>query len=189
MTEKSKRCQELAKRVLSVYASWPGVRATTIGGSVARGVSDPCSDVDLFVFCESLPSEEASREAAILLGGNWWQQQIRANGSARRDLFGFEDERLDVEHVLIGRVESELDRVLVNHEWTKQQFVGGFYDCIPVTGHVVANGWIDRVRAYPDGLQTAMIEQHLIIYPLWIHMNIIRVATTSFLRRRRTSRR
>jgi len=127
MTEHSKRYQEIAKRVLQVYDSWPTVQATTIGGSVARGVADECSDVDLFVFCETLPSEQESREAAGSLGGDWWQQQIRPHGFVKRDLFGFENARLDVDHVLIS-----------------------------------------RVRAYPDGLQTAMINQHLIIEPLWI---------------------
>jgi predicted nucleotidyltransferase len=168
MTEKSERCLALSRQVLAVFDAWPSVVATTIGGSVARGVADPCSDVDVFVYCDSLPSEEDSREVVSTLGGEWWTRSIRKHGEARRDTFGFGDERFDVEHVLVSRVESELDRILGTPDWEKQQFVGGFYDCIPVTGLEIANAWIDRVKAYPDGLQTVMINQHLIIEPLWV---------------------
>lgn len=168
VTERSKECREAAAKVAAVVAELPAVRAVTIGGSVARGDADACSDVDLFAFFDELPSEASNRELVASLGGKWWTREIRMNGSAVRATFGLGDARIDLEHVLIPHVESELDRVLVRHEWLHQQFVGGFYDCLPLSGHDLANVWIDRVRGYPDGLQTAMIEQHLTIEPLWL---------------------
>jgi hypothetical protein len=40
--------------------------------------------------------------------------------------------------------------------------------------------WIDRVKAYPDGLQTAMIEEHILVEPLWISEVLYRFRSDYF---------
>ena len=168
MTEHSKKWRDLAAHISKIYERWQITHATTIGGSVARGIADNSSDVDIFIFCNELPSEEASQNAITLLKGERWKRHNRFDRGIARDCFALEDARIDVEHVLITKVETELDRILKNYETDRQQFVGGFYDCIPLSGHHLAETWINRVKAYPNGLQTAMVTKHLFPPPLWL---------------------
>src|SRR5689334_9801464 len=48
----------LAQRNAQVYASHPNTRAIIVTGSVAEGVSDFYSDLDMIIYYNKLPSEE-----------------------------------------------------------------------------------------------------------------------------------
>ena len=95
MNEISKTHQENARTVLEACAHNPQVQATTIGGSVARGVADDCSDVDVFAYCDILPTESECRELVTSLGGTWWSSALAPHGEARRTTFGYNDSRID----------------------------------------------------------------------------------------------
>jgi hypothetical protein len=132
LTEHTRLGRGAASRVKDALDDAPHIKAITIGGSVAVGIADPCSDVDMYVFCDQLPSEALVREHVASLDGTWWTWAIRKTGSSRRATFGVNEERMDLNYVLVSYVESELDRVLINHDWRNQNFVGGFYDCLPL---------------------------------------------------------
>jgi len=70
MTEASQYLRTLAQQIAQPYTELPITRAAMVTGSVAKGISDFYSDVDMTIYYENeLPSEEALRAIRQQLGG------------------------------------------------------------------------------------------------------------------------
>lgn len=171
MTECSKKWLALARKISEVYATWDETVAITIGGSVARGVADPSSDVDIFVFCLELPSVQQGADAVQTVAGERWKRHDEMlQWGIARDCFHLDDARIDIGYFLDSTAQTLLDDVLVRYDImpSKQGFLGGLLDCVPVHGKDVISSWQGRARDYPDELRTAVVEAHLWMDPLWI---------------------
>jgi predicted nucleotidyltransferase len=59
MKEAGRYLTDMARRNARAYAALPEARAVLVAGSVAAGQSDFYSDIDLMVYYDALPSEEA----------------------------------------------------------------------------------------------------------------------------------
>lgn len=58
MNNKSQYLLELAKHNVSAYIANPKFRAAMVAGSVARGICDEYSDLDMSIYWDELPSEQ-----------------------------------------------------------------------------------------------------------------------------------
>ncbi|MEM8675494.1 MAG: hypothetical protein AAGF83_16710 [Cyanobacteria bacterium P01_G01_bin.67] len=82
MNSKSQYLLKLAKRISRVYISNPKTKATMVTGSVAQGLCDAYSDIDMSLYYEELPSEEELRFARVQNQGSerLWISGDRSEG-------------------------------------------------------------------------------------------------------------
>jgi hypothetical protein len=151
---------DIAARVAEGYRANPHVAVVLVAGSVARGLADDLSDIELDVYW-SRPPDVAEREAAIE-GSGWervyaevdereWSDGLSASG-VKVDVSGFTTETIDgyVDAALSGDTDPEV-----------QVRVTAVRDGRPLHGQDLVDGWRRRVEVYPDALAVAMVEQGL----------------------------
>jgi hypothetical protein len=151
---------DIARHVAQGYRANPHVAAVLVAGSVARGLADDLSDVELDVYWSRPPTSE-DREAAVE-GAGWervyaevdeheWADGLSADG-VKVDVSGFTTETIDsyVDAALGGDTEPEL-----------QVRVTALRDGRPLHGHELVADWRRRVEVYPEVLAVAMVEQGL----------------------------
>jgi hypothetical protein len=152
-TARTRELLELAERVAAALP--PDVVEVVVTGSVSRGVADDVSDIEMLVVTrEPLELDECFEHArsAGLDGLDTWGPQ----GTETKRVFGYR-EGVPIELV-----------------WWSRDFAGSSVDAILAgelsgSGDALANGvalrttglledWQARLRAYPDELATARIE-------------------------------
>jgi len=151
---------DIARRVAEGYRAHPHVAVVLVAGSVARGLADELSDIELDVYW-SRPPTSGDREAAVE-GAGWervyaevdeheWADGLSADG-VKVDVSGFTTTTIDsyVDAALGGDTEPEL-----------QVRITALRDGRPLHGHGLIDGWRRRVEVYPDVLAVAMVEQGL----------------------------
>jgi hypothetical protein len=154
----------LARRAVRAYVDNPKVAAALIGGSVARGLADASSDIELDVYWSSPPTV-ADREAAIEGAGltrvyaeedeNEWADGLLVGG-VKTDVSGF----------VTSTIESYLDRALAGDTEAELQVrVTAVRDGIPLHGHEVIEAWRARCDDYPEALAVAQVLEALDLRP------------------------
>ena len=160
----------LGKRNAQVYTSLPNTKAILITGSSSEGLSDFYSDLDMIVYHDTLPSEEALLAAC---------QQNQGEG---RKLYGERDEGECVEsymvhgiecqfgHTTIAVWERDMALVLEQLDVTSpiQKALSGMHDAIPLYGEELILQWQMKLANYPDTLAEAMVRHNLTFSPLWV---------------------
>lgn len=169
MSEASRSLLALASHISQAYAAHPNTRAIIVTGSAAEGVSDFYSDLDMILYYDALPSEEALLAASQ-----------RNEGQDRR-LFGQDDdgERLEfyqvdgVEcqfaHTTIAAWERGMATVMQQLDVTTpiQKALAGILKAQPLYGEPLVRQWQAQLADYPDALARAMVEHYLAVFPLW----------------------
>ena len=74
MTPESESGMKVGEQIARYYTELPEVAGVVLGGSAARGIADPSSDLDLFVFCHDYPSERFRSEVVAGFQGEGWKQ-------------------------------------------------------------------------------------------------------------------
>ena len=163
-TEDVERRTALAGKAVRAYAANPKVAAALIGGSVARGLADASSDIELDVYWSSPPTA-ADREAAIEGAGltrvyaeeddHEWADGLLVGG-VKTDVSGFVTSTIDtyLDRVLVGETDAEL-----------QVRVTALRDGIPLHGHAVIEAWRTRCDDYPEPLAVAQVLEALDLRP------------------------
>lgn len=171
MTPESGRGVKVGAQVAEYYAELPEVAGVVLGGSVARGIADSNSDLDLFVFCHDYPSERFRSEVvAGLQGEGWKQHDNQLDRGILRDCFHGAGHRVDIEHVRVNSCESAIEDVMCRHDTDreKQGLLGGLLDSLSLHDTGIVEKWKSRISRYPDGLQRKVLEENLSVDPLWI---------------------
>jgi hypothetical protein len=155
---------EVARRIVDRFAAHAAVRAVAAAGSLATGVADAASDVDLYVYAAGeLPLAFRSGIAA--------DADVRALGNT---FFEPGDEwtdaasgvALDVMYRHPAWIEDRLDAVLIRHEasvgWSTC-FWRNVLDSVPLFDR---DGWFARLKErasapYPEPLRTAILAKNL----------------------------
>ncbi len=161
---------ELARRTTAAYLAHAHPRAILLSGSAAEGQSDFYSDLDMILYYDELPSDEALDAA---------RQQN--NGSDRNWLIGDRNEGEIAESYNVGGVECQFAHTTIA-AWEKviasivdrlevatpnQKAMSGLLYGIPLHGEELIRRWQARVAPYPDALAQAMIEKYLAVSPIW----------------------
>jgi Nucleotidyltransferase domain len=171
MTEANARRMDLARRIASICASYPGVRAIALTGSVARGEADEASDIDLLLYHDTLPAEEELQATRAQVGGT---ERIFFLGDPKEGSFAesyaVDGVKHDFAHVTISTWERDMAEVLDKHECDSpmQKALSGVLDALPLDGAELIEEWKSRAARYPDALAEAMVKRHLRFYPLWV---------------------
>jgi len=151
---------EIGRRVAAGYRTHDAVAVVLLAGSVARGLADDLSDIELDVYWSRPPTPE-EREAAVE-GAGWgrvyaevdeheWADGLSADG-VKVDVSGFTTSTIDgyVDAALAGDTEAEL-----------QVRVTALRDGRVLHGDDVVAAWRRRVEVYPETLAVAMVEDGL----------------------------
>lgn len=161
----------LGKKILEPYTRLPNARAAMITGSVAEGISDFYSDLDMTVYYENALPEEA--ELARIRQENGaperaWLLGDRAEGSIAEayELHGIQAQ---IGHATITTWENDIAEVLerANADTPLHKAMSGTLEAITVYGDEYMNAWRAKISNYPDGLRRSMVEQHLKFFPYW----------------------
>ena len=162
--------QSIARQIADEYLSDSRVEGAVVVGSVARGLVDQVSDIDLMLYLhEGYSEEEMKREnqRAIDSGGNTY-------GGTPEEGFGLwrcvEGVKVDLGFNIIANIEELINEVLENHSLENDYhlIVDGIQRSAVLGGEELVGGWKERMNDFPEKLARKMVESHLRLTPLWV---------------------
>lgn len=170
-TPQSDYLLELGKRILEPYTRLPNARAAMITGSVAEGISDHYSDLDMTVYYEGELPDEATLELIREENGapaRAWLLGDRAEGSIA-EAYELNGIQAQIGHALVPTWENDIAEILERHnaDTPLHKAMSGTLESITVCGDAYMERWKASIARYPDGLRRAMVEQHLKFFPYW----------------------
>lgn len=168
-TEASDYLLTVARRIAEVYTTLPAIRAIIVTGSAVEGLSDYYSDIDLIVYYDSLPSEEALADAANHNQGSGRKPLGPRTDSEAAEAYQVHGIECQVAHSTVKAWEEAMASVLEKLDVTSplQKALSGLLECAPLYGEPLIRQWQTRIGNYPDSLAKAMVEHYLAFFPLW----------------------
>jgi hypothetical protein len=168
VTDHMQRLRELADRVFEVFERHTGPDAALLGGSAVTGDADEHSDLDLLLYYETLPGDEAIAAARAELGGTGLKAIAPRSEAGIVEQFDVDGVPCQVGHLAIAEVEADIERLAV--ELDPDPFLlkaaGGLHEGLALHGADAIGRW--RVQsAFGDELQQAIVDRHWKIFPLW----------------------
>lgn len=164
----------LGRTIGSVYASFTGVDAVLIGGSVSRGYADRWSDVEIGIFWREIPSEAIRMSLAGKSHLQNWRafDGVTSIGAVEEDAV-LDDVKIDLVHLDTAATEIVLhdvvDRGVASLD--KQVLVATIRDGVPIDGEPLLTRWRACTDPYPEDLRVAMVREHLLFGPhRWLEM-------------------
>jgi hypothetical protein len=145
----------LADRLADAYVAGTEPRAALLVGSVAAAEADECSDVDLLVYHDRVPPDEALAATPRALGCERYRGIPWSDGSGQPDERGY-GERYSVDgiecqigHTSVGAFEREIARVVVEHELGEEllKIMSGLFDGLPLQGAELIERWRRQARS------------------------------------------
>lgn len=169
MNEASQYLLTLAKRNAQVYTSLPNIKAIMLTGSAAEGISDFYSDIDMILYYDKLPPEEALLAACRQNQGTDRRLLGDRNEGALIDVYQVHGVECQCEHTTIATWEHDIASVLEQLDviTPTQKALSGVLTAIPLYGEALIRDWQAQLANYPDTLAQAMVKHHLTIFPLW----------------------
>ena len=171
MTAASQYLFALSKQIVEPYTQLPNIRSAMVTGSVAKGLSDNYSDIDMTIYYEDvLPAEETLHAIRQGHGGSerkWTIGNHAENSFAEAyDLNGIE---VQIGHTTIASWKETMAQVLEKHEVDTpiQKALEGTLACKALYGAEYIDKWKAQIANYPPALAQAMVEQHLKFFPVW----------------------
>ncbi|NJK48932.1 hypothetical protein HC931_12790 [Candidatus Gracilibacteria bacterium] len=164
MNEESQYLLKIAKQVIKTYTAHPQAKAAMVTGSVAEGICDRYSDIDMSVYYEKLPSLE---ELEIARLQNQGSERIWTLGDTTEEAYGeayyVNGVECQIGHTTIALWEKDMAVVLEQHDVTSwvQKALTGILICIPLYGEELIQKWKTDIASYPDALARAMVEKYL----------------------------
>jgi Nucleotidyltransferase domain len=160
--------RSLARRLSGVYLAWTEPHAILLVGSVGRGDADNYSDLDLLLYYDELPSEEALGAACRELGGERYSRTAWPDDSGISERYYLDAIQCQLGHVTIAGFKGEIEKLVVELSLDGElpKIMTGLFEGHPLHGEDVIEGW-RRDAAYTGSLQRAMIERHWNFFPWW----------------------
>lgn len=157
---------------LAAFQGLGGIQAVAVGGSVARGLSDVYSDLELILLWENTPDTPTQQAVMIALGATY---QHPASHPAHASAFWVQGVPVDVWHLTRAVEEATLRRVLEEYslDLAASNRLDTFHNCIPFYGHDLLDEWKARLENYPGELT----EHFLRVYLPDFHLRHLYTAT------------
>lgn len=157
----------IARRIVDGLAIRTPLRATLLAGSVAVGVADEHSDIDLLHYYIELPDREEFDGVLRDLGGD----RIGDISEPRREGFAgryrFHGIEVQTGGNLIAALEERLERIAAGDvDWITTKVAMGLLEGIPLYGDDLIREWKSRAR-YPESLRRREVEANLGWFPIW----------------------
>jgi hypothetical protein len=155
----------LAERAATAYIANPHVAAVLVAGSVARGLADDRSDIELDVYWATPPTGE-ERTAAVE-GAGWERVYAEVDEDEWADGYLVDGVKVDTSGFLTSTIDGHLDAVLERGDVEKERQVRitALLDGRPLSGRPIIASWRSRCRDYPTVLALAMVDVGLNLRP------------------------
>jgi hypothetical protein len=162
------RRRRLAEIVAPAYAANPKVAGVLLAGSVARGIADQFSDIEIDVFWHTPPTDE-DRAAPIERSG--WEPVYRhVDENEWADGFLIEGVKVDTSQFLVSTIDRWLDDATIRAdiEPEYQVRITAIQHGRPLHGAELIERWRARVAEYPAALAHAMLAEYCAFRPRYI---------------------
>jgi predicted nucleotidyltransferase len=170
--EATEYLRRLSVRLVGAALECVPLRAAMLVGSAGRGDADLYSDVDLLLYVDELPGEEALTQIRKAVDGAKPSRRGDATDDFCAEEFDVNGVRTEVSFVTVARAEQRLDQLLENVEKfdsPSQKILSGLLEGLPLHGADVVERWRGRIRRYPEPMRRAMVERHWNFFPLWYY--------------------
>jgi predicted nucleotidyltransferase len=166
-TKESEKRRGIADRIVKGLAARTELRATLLAGSVARGMADEYSDIDLLNYYEELPDRQVFDDVLREAGGERIgdiSDPGPAGFVARYRVDGVE---VQTGGQLISDLEHRLEQIEAGDvDWIRSKVAEGLLEGVPVFGDHLIRGWQGRA-SYPESLRRPEVEANLGWFPIW----------------------
>jgi hypothetical protein len=165
---------EIAKRralaavVAPAYATNPKVAGVLLAGSVARGLADGFSDIEIDIYWHAPPTD-ADLSAPIERAG-WPVVYRHVDENEWADGFLIAGVKVDTSQFLVSTLDRWLDAALVRAD-TEPEYqvrITAIQHGQPLYGAELIERWRARTAAYPAALAHAMVAQYLEFRPRYL---------------------
>lgn len=171
MSSVSETFLQMAQQNTAEFQQNPHIIAMLVTGSVAKGVADDSSDIDIIMYYDELPGEaafEAFRQAAFDSGGGFYGGNAQ-DGFA---LFQYVDGiRHDFAHAKLIETETLIAEFLSEPDLednNKQIMLDGVLTGVPLKGAEITQKWKEQLANYPPQLGEMLVKKHLRFRPHWV---------------------
>jgi predicted nucleotidyltransferase len=159
------RRRAIARRAAAAYVANPAVAAVLLAGSVARGLADALSDIELDIYWRRPPTDD--ERVAAIEGAGWERIYADQDEHEWADGYRIDGVKLDASNFLTSTIDSYLSAALQDADTEPELQVritalqhGQAFHGAPLIG-----AWRDRCRAYPTTLALAMVAKGLALRP------------------------
>ncbi|WP_420632205.1 nucleotidyltransferase domain-containing protein [Candidatus Leptofilum sp.] len=171
MKTKSESLLELARQNTAVFQQNPHIKAILVTGSVAKGLADDNSDIDIIVYYDTLPSEEtfeAYRQAALDSGGGFYGGNAQDGFALFQYIGGI---RHDFAHGRVSETENMVGQFLAEPSLEENNLfiaLDGILTGLPLKGAEITDSWKTKLANYPPELSDLLVKKHLRFRPHWV---------------------
>jgi predicted nucleotidyltransferase len=162
---------ELARRIVVAeamadrYAAADGVAAVLLAGSVARGLADARSDVEVDVYWRRPPSDAERRAVVDDAGWEWVYAEVDEHEWA--DGVRLDGVKVDVSQFVTATIDEYLDALRAGDTEPELQVrATALLDGRALAGDSLIEDWRARLAPYPEALALAMLDQALPLRPV-----------------------
>lgn len=171
MTPESALLLSLARAVARAHRALPGAIAAMVTGSVAKGLADGCSDIDMAVYYDQpLPDDPTLGEVCAALGGTG-RRPLGGPRDADACIEAFDLAGVEVQliHSTVSGWERTMDELLVRHAvgTPLAKALEGISVAVPFYGEAYIERWRARALAFPPELGLVMVKENLRFFPVW----------------------
>jgi hypothetical protein len=158
----------LAEIVAPAYAVNPKVAGVLLAGSVARGLADQFSDIEIDIFWYAPPTDE-DRRAPIERAG-WTPVYSIVDEHEWADGFLIEGVKVDTSQFLVSTLDRWLDDAIVhaNTEPEYQVRITAIQHGQPLYGAELIERWRAKIAEYPGALAHAMVAEYIGFRPRYL---------------------
>lgn len=171
MNHSSQTRLDLARQHTAVFQQNPHIQAILVTGSVAKGIADENSDIDIIMYYDQMPGEaafEAFRQAALDSGGGFYGGTAQEGFALYQYIDGirhdFAHARLEETEQLVADFLAEPDLEDAN----KQIVLNGILTGVPLKGETITQKWKVQLANYPPHLGKKLVQKYLRFRPLWV---------------------
>lgn len=151
---------DFAKQLAVKIRAFTGLRAIAAGGSVARGYADAYSDLELLLFWDALPDDDARHALIETLQADFLYEY---NGPSQEDQLLIQNFQVDLWHLTLAKEEAVIQAVLQDFstDLSDSNFMDTLRSCIPLHGEAILKDWKQRAQEYPADLAVRNITMNV----------------------------
>ena len=160
------RRRAIARRAAAAYIANPAVAAVLLAGSVARGLADELSDIELDVYWRRPPSDD--ERIATVEGAGWERVYAEEDEHEWADGYRIDGVKLDAGNFVTSTIDAYLTAALerADTEPELQVRITALLHGEALYGEPLIDAWRERCAAYPTRLAIAMVAKGLAMRPL-----------------------
>ncbi len=155
----------IAERAASAYIANPHVAAVLVAGSVARGLADTFSDIELDVYWSSPPTDH--ERVSAVEGAGWLRVYAEVDENEWADGYSIDGIKIDTSGFLTSTIDRYLTAALDqgDAEPELQVRITAVLHGHVFHGQPVIDAWRSRCAIYPNALAEAMVDAGLDLRP------------------------